>query len=67
MKILFGIPVEQNRIDFAAINAAAMRDLPTLLRRLLPDGQIRGREFLARNPRRADSKAGSFKINRPVA
>lgn len=50
-------------IDFPAINAAAMRVLPALCRRWAPGGVIVGREYVARNPRRADRRAGSFKIN----
>ena len=49
--------------DFAAINAAALRDLPILLGRWLQDGTVVGREYVARNPRRADRCAGSFKVN----
>ena len=51
------------RIDFAAVNRAALAALPTLLRRWLPDGRQVGREYLARNPLRADRRSGSFKIN----
>ncbi len=51
------------RIDFDAINRAALDCLPDLLRRWLPDGRIEGQEFVAKNPRRADRKPGSFKIN----
>ncbi len=53
----------KGRIDFTAINAAALPALPTLLRRWLPDGRQVGREYVARNPRRADKQAGSFKVN----
>ncbi len=51
------------RLDFEAINRAALASLPTLLRRWLPDGRIVGHEFEARNPRRADRRPGSFKVN----
>jgi hypothetical protein len=51
------------RLDFAAINGAAIRALPALLRRWVPDGMIRGCEYVARNPMRADRRAGSFSIN----
>jgi hypothetical protein len=57
------ISAAHRRLDFAAINAAALHDLPTLLARWLPDGRVQGREFVACNPRRADRHAGSFKIN----
>ncbi len=52
-----------NRLDFDAINAAARRDLRTLLTRWLPDGRVDGHEYEARNPRRADRHPGSFKVN----
>lgn len=52
-----------NRIDFTGINSAALRALPSLLSRWLPDGHREGHEWVARNPRRADRKAGSFRIN----
>ena len=51
------------RLDFAAINAAALRDLPVLLVRWLPDGRVNGREYEFRNPRRADRHPGSFRVN----
>jgi hypothetical protein len=52
-----------SRLDFPAINAAALACLPTLLARWLPDGRCRGKEYQARNPRRHDRYAGSFSIN----
>lgn len=57
------LKASRRRLNFDAINAAALRDLPALLARWLPDGRIAGREFVARNPRRADRHAGSFKVN----
>ncbi len=51
------------RLDFDAINRAALASLPALLRRWLPDGRLVGREYTARNPRRADRRPGSFKVN----
>lgn len=51
-------------LDFDRINAAALANMPSLLRRWLPDGKTNKKgEFLARNPRRADRHAGSFSIN----
>jgi hypothetical protein len=50
-------------IDFAAINGAALRRAVDLLRRWLPDGRLEGHEYVARNPRRADRRLGSFKVN----
>ena len=54
---------KKGRIDFAAVNAAALRELPTLLARWLPDGRATGHEYEARNPRRADRHPGSFRVN----
>lgn len=53
-----------NKRDFARINDAALDVLPALLARWLPDGRIEARrEYVARNPRRNDTRLGSFKIN----
>jgi hypothetical protein len=51
------------RIDFAVVNNAALSELSSLLCQWLPGGRIVGREYVARNPRRADKTPGSFKIN----
>lgn len=53
----------RDHIDFDAVNAAALRSLPELLSHWLSDGKMRGHEFVARNPRRADRNAGSFSVN----
>ncbi len=53
----------QDRIDFAAINRAALARLTDILHQWLPDGHVVGGEYIARNPTRADRRAGSFKIN----
>ncbi len=53
----------KGRIDFGAINAAALAELPALLSRWLPDGRLVGHEFEARNPTRADRRPGSFRVN----
>jgi hypothetical protein len=62
-----GMPTRPRRrgasVDFAEVNRAAFAVLPAVLRRLLPEGKIVGREFVALNPRRADLHPGSFKIN----
>ena len=52
-----------DRLDFAAVNAAALPALSALLGRWLPGGRVEGREYVARNPRRADRHLGSFKVN----
>jgi hypothetical protein len=53
----------RGRLDFHAIGHAALVHAPTVLRRWLPDGKVTGHEYSARNPRRLDRSAGSFKIN----
>jgi predicted PhzF superfamily epimerase YddE/YHI9 len=50
------------KIDFDAVNRAAIAALPAVLARLVPGGRIMGREYAALNPRRADRRAGSFKV-----
>jgi hypothetical protein len=50
-------------LDFEAINQVALARLPDLCVRWLPDGRRRGREYVARNPLRADRRAGSFSVN----
>jgi hypothetical protein len=51
------------RIDFVAVNRAAVSCLPLLCRRWLPDGRRKGDEWVARNPTRTDRRPGSFKVN----
>ena len=51
-------------INFAAINRAALAAFPAVLARILPGGKRVGAEIVALNPRRADRRLGSFKINR---
>jgi len=51
-------------IDFDAINRAALAAFPAVLARILPGGKRVGVEVLALNPRRADRRLGSFKVNR---
>jgi hypothetical protein len=50
-------------IDFEQIDRAALPALPALLARWLPDGKWVGHEYVARNPKRADRRPGSFKVN----
>ena len=51
------------RISFERVNRAALPVLPSLLVRWLPGGRIAGDEYTAVNPRRADRRPGSFRIN----
>ncbi len=48
---------------FASVCQAAQPALPSLLLRWLPDGRREGSEWITLNPRRADHRPGSFKIN----
>lgn len=49
-------------LDFKGINSAAVRLLPIILARWLPQGRRVGREYTALNPTRLDRHLGSFKI-----
>ena len=51
-------------IDFGEINRAALAAFPAVLARILPGGKRVGAEIVALNPRRADRRLGSFKVNR---
>ncbi len=51
------------RIDFAGINDAARANALAVCNRLIPGGRVLGREYVARNPKRADNSPGSFKVN----
>lgn len=56
-------PGSHQHLDFDRINRAALGALPALVARWLPDGKRVGREWVSRNPRRSDRKAGSFRVN----
>jgi Family of unknown function (DUF5906) len=53
-----------DRVDFAAVKAASLRSLDSIIQRLLPGGKWEGEEWVVRNPTRNDNKPGSFKANR---
>jgi hypothetical protein len=48
------------RVDFAAVNRAALAVCPLVLGRILPGGKRDGQEYIAFNPRRADRHLGSL-------
>jgi hypothetical protein len=50
-------------IEYALISSAARAQLPSLLGVWLPKGRQHGHEWVALNPRRRDSRPGSFKVN----
>lgn len=49
--------------DISTVAAHALRSIDSVLLRLLPDGKREGSEYKARNPTRADNKAGSFSVS----
>lgn len=51
------------RLDFEAVNRAALAQWESLLRTWLPHGRPEGGEWSATNPTRSDRHAGSFKVN----
>ena len=53
----------RRRRDFGRISEAALRNAAHLVARWLPDGRRIGREWVVRNPTRADLRPGSFKVN----
>ena len=53
----------RGRVDFDAINRAALASLPALLGRWAPGGRFVGGEYISLNPTRADRRAGSFRVN----
>ncbi|MFO0911317.1 MAG: hypothetical protein U0795_00035 [Pirellulales bacterium] len=52
-----------SELNFEKINAAALKVLPALVKRWLPDGYRDGNEWVALNPCRDDLHHGSFKVN----
>ena len=51
------------RIDFRRINSVAVRNGEAVAQAFLPGGRREGAEWIALNPRRADRRPGSFKVN----
>ena len=51
------------RIAFRRIADAALGSADAVVRRWLPGGKIVGPEWVSINPKRADQRAGSFKVN----
>ena len=55
--------LRQDNVDFDAVNRAALRYLPSLVRTWAPDGKMCGHEWQALNPTRPDKNPGSFSVN----
>jgi hypothetical protein len=53
----------QHRVPFPCIRDASLRHLNVIVKRWLPEGRKVGSEWVVRNPMRADTRPGSFKIN----
>jgi hypothetical protein len=60
---IYSRPHQSRPLDFARIAQAALQHAERLVPAWLPGGRRRGREWVVRNPRRADAHAGSFSIN----
>jgi hypothetical protein len=52
-----------NHVDFAAVKAASIGSIETLVSRWLPQGKRVGNQWISRNPTRDDAAAGSFSVN----
>lgn len=50
-------------IDFRRVAEEAARRSEAIVQRWLPDGRRESGEWVVRNPKRADGRPGSFKIN----
>ena len=53
----------KTRVDFEAVNKAALPLLESLCRQWLPQGHRVGREWISINPTRNDLHPGSFSVN----
>jgi hypothetical protein len=51
------------RIDFETIRTVALRNAIDICELSLPGGRVVGAEYVVKNPKRVDRRAGSFKIN----
>lgn len=55
--------MQNANLDFKSINGRTKSHIRSIVCHLLPGGAVRGQEYIARNPTRADRALGSFKIN----
>lgn len=51
------------QLNYTYINTLALSVLPSLLQQWLPNGVIKGHEYVTCNPMREDRSSGSFKVN----
>ena len=52
-----------SREDFKRLAEAALSRAQEILGHWLPGGKLQGHEYVARNPKRADNRSGSFSVN----
>ncbi len=54
---------QHSQVNFKRIADQALTNSGSIVRQWLPDGRREGAEWTALNPRRADRRRGSFRIN----
>ncbi|WP_348657763.1 hypothetical protein [uncultured Spongiibacter sp.] len=52
-----------SKLDFRLVNDRALQSVDSVLSSWLPGGKRQGGEYVVTNPRRSDSRPGSFSIN----
>ena len=60
---LRGADPSRTRIDFETIAAIARRHARAVCNRVIPGGKVMCYEYAVCNPKRADNRPGSFKVN----
>jgi len=55
--------MQPRKIAFRRVTDAALSHADAIVQRWLPAGRREGHEWVARNPKRADHRPGSFKVN----
>ena len=51
------------KVDFDFVNRIAIVNVEAVLSQWLPNGHRSGNEWISLNPKRADNRLGSFKVN----
>jgi hypothetical protein len=55
--------LKNSRIDFETIRIVTLRNALDICQLTIPGGRVVGVEYVVKNPKRVDRRAGSFKIN----
>jgi hypothetical protein len=55
--------LKNSRIDFDMIRTVTLRNALDICELSIPGGRVVGVEYVVKNPKRVDRRAGSFKIN----